>query len=237
MPTLSTYHLAPHLPLNGNAAVLSTEFFREMVNQLLRENWDMFREAKTDPSLFFNHNMETGKTRVGYPLVIYHFVKGVFYITGINEGTKAVELLAIRYSKPFGAAGLLFPGFEKTESADCEIITLPNQEFDYWLVNWIPYHYKDYKGYKNLPFAEKANELNIRLQKHLVADMAKYLKLDLDNVETQITDLVSTRPKPVSYEGHNYYAYDIEFTANINFPKFLTLGNNKALGFGRIEKR
>jgi hypothetical protein len=237
MPTLSTYHLTPHLPLNGKATELTTEFFREMVNQLVRDNWDKFMEAKADPSLFFNHDLETGKTRVGYPLVIYHFVNDIFYVTGINEGAKAVELLAALYTKPLGAPGLLFPGFIKTEYADCEIENLSDQQYDYRLANWIPYHYKDYGGYKNLPFAEKVMALNQRLQTHLVADMAKYLELDFGNLRTEITDFISPQPKPFFYEGHKYYAYNIEFTANINFPNFLTLGNNKALGFGRIEKR
>ena len=235
MPTISTYQLTPHLPVNSKTEHLNTLIFREMVNKLVRENWELFIRKNTDPSLFFNHDTETGKTRIGYPLVIYHFINDRFYIAGINKGVLAVELLAKQYKTPFGEEGLLFAGFKNLESTDCEISCVPGNGFKYRLVKWIPFHYKDYHSFEILPFNEKVNELNQRLQKHLEADMDKYLELNFENLNIGITNLSYTHPDPVFYEGHKYFAYDIEFTANIVFPRFLTLGNIKSLGFGCIE--
>ncbi len=234
MPTLSTHHLTPHLPITGNFDGLTTEFFRTLVNKLVRENWDEFIDKNIDPSLFFNHDLETGKTRIDYPRIIYHFIDGSFYLTGIGDGALAVDILAGLFEKPFGGDGVLFPGFKKMESCESEIETINNHLFNYRLVNWIPFHFKDYNAFKTLPLKDKVNQLNDKLHKHLVGDMAKYLELNFENLKAEITDISTTNPNAIIYEGHKYYAFDVAFNVNIKFPDFLTLGNNKALGFGRI---
>jgi hypothetical protein len=235
MPTISTYQLTPHLPVNSKGAYLNTLNFREMVNKLVRDKWDKLVVKGADPSLFFNHDTETGKTRVGYPLVIYHFIDHNFYITGINKGSDAVEMLAKLYKIPFGNEGLLFPGFRKLQKAVPEIKCLPETKLMYRLVKWIPFNYKDYRQFEKLPFAEKVSELNQRLRKHIEADLAKYLELDTDQLNVIINNLEYNYTEPVLYEDHKYHACDIKFTTNIKLPRFITLGNIKSLGFGRIE--
>ena len=66
-------------------------------------------EKEVDISIVFNHDPETGKTIIGYTKVIYHYIGGRFYLTGINEGSFAVQQLANSYKNRLRKTGFYFP--------------------------------------------------------------------------------------------------------------------------------
>ncbi len=192
-------------------------------------------EKEVDISLFFNHDLETGKTIIGYPKVIYHYIGGRFYLTGINEGSFAVQQLANSYKKPFEENGILFSGFKPVETVNMEDMVLSGQTYRYRLWKWIPFHRKDYGNFGQLPLAEKAVSLNQKLLKHISQDLARYLGLETTGLQAEIIQILKTHTRPVFYEGNPYYGFDIEFESNMQLPRFTTLGNIKSLGYGRIE--
>ena len=229
-----TYNLTPHLPPGSNKK-LSAEWFREAINKLVRKNWKKLEGEKADVSLFFNHDPETGQTRIGYPLIIYHFVDGEFYLAGVNEGATAVTILAGLYKKPFKVNGILFPGFKKLCEEEAEIKAEAEKLLCYRLEKWIPVHHKEYNGFSGLPLSEKIQQLNVKLRKHIEAEFGKYLNLNLGTLHVEITNILATHRKPELFKGYKYFAFDIEFRANITLPRYITLGNNKALGYGRVS--
>lgn len=81
----------------------------------------------------------------------------------------------------------------------------------------------------------KVNKLNEHLWKHLEQELCRFLKISLDGIRINLLDINYVYPTPVIYKGYQYLAFDVEFATNVKLPPLLTLGNNKALGYGRIE--
>lgn len=235
MMEVTSFELTPCLMPGGIQTEPGVEMFNTMVNKWVRGKKEKLAEKDIDISLFFNHHLETGKTIVGYPKVIYHCFDGRFYLTGVNEGAHAVRALAAQYKKPFEENGIIFAGFKPAESANNQGEVYPGRGFGYRLEKWIPFHYKDYKPFRKMPLTEKATQLNLKLMKHIGLDLERYLGLDTSGLVAEITAILLTHPRPVTYEGNPYYAFDIEFSSNIKLPRMITLGNIKSLGFGRVE--
>jgi len=85
-----------------------------------------------------------------------------------------------------------------------------------------------------MDMAGKVTELNNRLEKHISGELGKYLGISFDALQVVITDITRVYPEPVMCKGHEYPAFDIRFTTNVALPRLITLGNNKALGYGRV---
>ena len=104
----------------------------------------------------------------------------------------------------------------------------------YRLIAWIPFHHREFKAYKKLNLVEKVAGLNNKLKNHIAGEMGKYLGIQFEELEAEITDFPVEYDTPLIYKGFGYIAYDILFKANVELPPFLTLGNNKSMGYGRI---
>lgn len=210
-----------------------TEWLRKSLSRFVKEAGQEIMNQGGDPSLFYNHLPVDGKTRIGYPLVIYHFIDGCFYITGINEGSNSLRSFAELNNKPFRVDDIQFDGLQIVHEASIQA-GICNEENRYSLTHWLPLHHKDLKGYKEISLEEKTLVLNERLHKHIVQELGKYLEINFDGLSVRITDITFVH-KPVFYKKYEYPGLDIIFTANAILPQDFTLGNNKSLGFGRIE--
>ncbi len=237
MVKVSTFKITPFLALQSDSSRLSSEWLREAINTLVRQKWQTLEQAGADPSLFFNRDVKTGKTRVGYPLVIYHYFNGSFYITGVNKGAFALEIFASLYKEPFCYGNIIMEGFsaKNLEKNETDISVSPEKKL-YMLTKWIPFHYKMNSVFENTPLTKKAGLLNNQLYKHLENELGKYLGLNFQALKAEITDILKAYQKPFTYKGHPYFCFDIVFSSNASLPPMLTLGNIKALGYGRIEK-
>jgi hypothetical protein len=118
---VTTYELTPEGIRKGPGV----EMFNTMVNKWVRCKKEALAKKGVDISLFFNHDLETGKTIIGYTKVIYHYFDRRFYLTGVNEGAQAVQLLATAYNKPFEENGIVFAGFKPAESIKNEGVVYP----------------------------------------------------------------------------------------------------------------
>ena len=235
MIKIQTIRLEPYLPVGATNEKLTSEWLRDIINRLMRDKRDKLEEEKADISLFFNHNQETGHTRIGYPLIIYHFIDGLFYITGINEGAKSLAALAKHYKSPFSIDGVVFQGFIREKSGDDFKLETIGEMRSYSLIGWRPIHHTDLKAYLNADMITKVEELNNRLQKHITNELGKYLGISLGPLNCVITNITRVYEPSIYKKRHPYFAFDIRFSANIALPGMITLGNHQALGFGRVE--
>ena len=230
--SIVTYQLEPYVKAQADMP-FSTEWLRTAVSRLIRRERGRLEESGVEISLFYNHSGENEQFRIGYPLIIYHYIDGVFYITGINRGTDALKMLASLFSESFEVSDVLFPGFRKVNSETIEV-KVTNDVHRYSLVQWIPVHHKDVKVFRKMPLVEKAELMNRKLHAHLCHELGKYLNLDIDSTTVNIIEITGAY-RPIKYKNYEYPAFDIVFEGNINLPSGLTLGNNKTLGFGRIK--
>lgn len=235
MPTTTTHQLTAHPAAGQSPPVFDSLYLRELVNYLVRECWAELEQHEISPNLFFNRDIKTGDTLIGYPLVIYHCINGQFYLTGINNGAKAVAFIATKYATPFYYNKVLFSGFKPfaTEEFNNES---SDEVYHYQLQNWIPVHHRENKKFASLNLLKKAGLMQMQLEKHIKKEFCKYLAIEGENVRIEIVEIINKQPDPVLYKGYKFWAYTIEFTCNLLLPKMICLGNNKALGFGRVEK-
>ena len=235
MPTITTYQLTPHSAAGQKQPVFYSLYLRELVNYLVRESWDELEMQGLMPNLFFNRDVNTGRTQIVYPLVIYHFIEGRFYLTGINAGAKAVDFIAAKYTAPFEYKNTLYAGFKpfKNETFNDEC---SDKEHSYVLHKWIPVHHNKNTQFKRLSLIDKVGAMQQQLEKHIKQEFCKYLELEAENINAEIAEIRKKHPEPFLYKGYKFRAYDIEFTSNLLLPEFICLGNNKALGFGRVSK-
>jgi len=234
MITINSYSLQPYTAGNTPAQNLGTEWLREAVNKLMRDKREIESQG-ADTSLFFNHNTKTGKNRQGYPLVIYHYINGLFYITGINEGALAIEKLAAQYQSPFAVGETVFKNFRSEKDGGEFNPGIVSQQRNYKLIEWRPIHHQQRNAFNQMGLVAKAAELNTRLEKHLTNELGKYLNISFEGLKLEITDIDRVY-EPVLYKNrHLYPAFDIRFKANIALPPMITLGNHQALGYGRVE--
>ena len=235
MITINTYSLEPYTTGNTPPQNFGTEWLREALNKLMRDKRPELEADGVDTSLFYNHATETGQTRVGYPLVIYHQIGETFYLTGINEGALAVEKLAAQYPLPFAVGETMFKQFRKAKEGGEYNLGIIDMQRTYKLVEWRPIHHQQRNAFNQMGLIAKAAELNTRLEKHMTNELGKYLNISFDGLKLEITDIDRVYV-PVLYKSrHLYPAFDIRFTANIALPPMITLGNHQALGYGRIE--
>ena len=216
---------------------LSTEWFKNIINKKVREIWDEMINQEGDPSLFFNRDIDSSETRIDYPLIIYHFIKGDFYITGIvkEKGVKSLEILASSLKNPFVEKAVKFSAIEFTQNCYSDfIIGVKEEMISYSLVKWIPFHHLITESYNNMTYIQKADFLNEKLFKHIV-NFCKKIRITTDKLQVEIMNV--TNESDVLYEkyGYKYKAFDIEFKSNINLPAFITLGNMQSFGYGRVE--
>jgi len=235
MITIQTYYLEPFIAANAKTEPLSTQWLREAISKLIRSGQVPFEKAGADPSYFYNHDPKTEQTRIGYPLIIYHYIDGVFYLVGINDGAKSLALLAKHYKSPFSVDGVVFQGFKKVRGGGEFDLSSTAEPRLYRMTEWLPLHHKDLKAFRQTDMVAKVTELNKKLEKHITGELGKYLAIGFENLCATITDITQVYPQPVIYKGYEYLAFDIRFTANVSLPPMITLGNNKALGFGRVE--
>ncbi|MEI6885549.1 MAG: CRISPR-associated endonuclease Cas6 [Bacteroidota bacterium] len=239
MINVLTYAVKPYflhgqpLPFQSRNA---TEWLRMIVNQLYNTNKARLRRMGINTELFHNHSELTNEPKVRYPLVIYHYFISRFFVTGINEGKDALkELLDPIFEFAEIDKNFLLK-FEQIKEEKLEIVN-SNMMYQYTLTNWLSQEIntKQHKQFLALPLNEKIKQLETILLKHITIDFGRFLNLHLSETQLSIHSIDDLKRNSIPYKTHEYQPFSIEFHANINLPDFITLGNGKAFGFGRIN--
>jgi hypothetical protein len=231
-----TYRVNCRLPAGGcdNGVVFSAGWLRGAVSRQLKKLQKEFSAVGADSTLFHNHKPGIKDPEIGYPQIIFHCINNSFFITGINAGAGALTIFAELTGEGGFTDNGCYMKFGKFSDENSEIAVISGSRA-YELKQWLPMTPKEHVAYKNMNLRGKAAFLEQKLDKHITADLAKYLALKLEAPVISLDDITAVYPEPVQYKRHNYPAFDVVFKANVVLPRFITLGNIKSLGYGRIE--
>lgn len=238
MINVLTYHVKPFLLFGENDAMLQksgAEWLRTSINILYNRGKARLHNAEVITDIFHNHDEKTGKTKPGYPLIIYHKIDNSFYITAINEGVETVKELLSPVTRPVEINKNLYMYFEVFKAEEIEVINTQTKN-KYSITDWLPLNADTHKKYKTLALIEKIKFLEEILQKHIIYDFGKYLNLEISKTEVSISDVDRLKRTCMQYKGHDYLPFSLKFTANVNLPDFITLGNGKSFGYGMVKK-
>jgi hypothetical protein len=233
-----TYHVRSYF-LHGQPLPFQpkheTEWLRVVINRLYNTNKARLKKADVRTDLFHNHDEVTSRTKVLYPLIIYHYFDSGFYVTGLNEGKEALKELLEPIERAIEIDRNFLLKFEPVKEEECRIenSVVVNR---YRLTDWLPFNSENYKRYKTLSLIEKIKFLETTLLKNIVGDFGKYLEVDLSGTRVTILTADHLKRSSLPYKGHDYQPFSIEFEVNVELPGFITLGNGKAFGFGRISR-
>jgi hypothetical protein len=206
-----------------------------VINQLYNSNKARLHKAGVRTELFHNHDELTSATRTLYPLIIYHYLNTGFYVTGINEGAVALKELLEPYERAVDINKNFLLKFELAFSEEREVKNSDTEQ-RYRLVDWLPLKSDSFKRYQTLTLIEKIGFLEGQLIKHITNDFGKFLDLDLSGTRVKILAVDNLKRSSLPYKSHDYQPFSFEFSVNVDLPGFITLGNGKAFGFGRVEK-
>lgn len=180
-----------------------------------------------EEDLFHNHKAEGGVI-YRMPLIQYKVIDGTLSILGINEG---VQVLADKFLK-----------IERLKIGDNEIqhfetgFSVNNEEFDVTSVLheyrfdslWLPINQKNYLSYINGKL-----DLNQVLQNNLLTNFK-----DLDyRISERIMVKGHFKEHTVKVNNEEFFGFSGEFVCNVKIPEFMSVGKNRATGFGTVRRR
>lgn len=245
MLTISTYLVKPYLSLGANYSELRRNpavWLRKHINEIMNPRKSELKNENIPTEIFFNHDEQTGALIPDYPLIQYHYIKNNFYVSGINEGALALAKLIEIYNKDTVKINRdFYLNFTPVSELSSKTkICNTTETFDYCLYNWLPFcktNYDDYKALKSLD--KKILKLEERLKINLAESMGKKLNMKLGKTKVKITDVDSFKRKWICITddkkfNHCYKPFSVCFETNLLLPPMLTVGNRKALGYGRI---
>jgi len=239
MRTVQITNLIFDIPVNS---VEDIKAFRKPVSNLIKQWRSDFDNAGIPVDYFHNHNEETGNTINRYPLIQYHAINGRLVITGINEGSEALEIFS----------GLLaereIPGdvhFKGKSNLPWKTHQLKQDEFDirltdtlseYLITNWLPLEDERYELWSEMLSLQDRITL---LDEALPRQIAKFLGAAGINYSASFTafvsNVLSTENKIKEYNFHKL-PFTCTFRCNVLLPDGIGIGQVPSIGFGRINK-
>jgi hypothetical protein len=186
-----------------------------------------FSTLYREEDLFHNH-LDEKKVIYRLPLIQYKIIDEMLNVFGYNQ---AVPVLSDKFLKvkEITINGRTITHFETQ-------ITIKNEEFyisdelhSYYFESlWLPINQKNYLDYIN-------NKL----------DLNKVLR---NNILTNFKGLSITADKKIMAKGEfvekkvlindiEWFAFSGEFVANAVMPDYMSLGRNRAIGFGSVKRR
>lgn len=237
MINIATYRIHPYFLLNQPLPFQprnATDWLRTVINRLYNSNKARLKKAEVRTELFHNHDELTSKTKTLYPLIIYHYFDNGFYVTGINEGKPALKELFEPCERAVEIDDNFLLKFELVHEQELEINNSGTQH-RYRLTDWLPLNSEAYKRYQTLTLIDKIKFLENLLLRNITQDFGKFLDLDLSDTQVNILSIDHLKRTSLPYKGHDYQPFSLDFVTNIELPQFITLGNGKAFGFGRVS--
>ena len=245
MITISVYQITPFMAdgysLPEQAINNGTNWLREAINQLYNRQKERLNVAGALTNLFHNHDEQSGQTISRYPLIQYQKKADCYFVTGINEGCKALAILFDDVRSGISMNDRMQMAVKQVHHATYEV-NITSGPLVYSLTKWLPFNRENYSRYKQMAtLAEKVSFLEQILQNHLVKDFGHYLDLNLDNnsLLISITGIDSFTSSciqlKVNKHIHDFQPFNITFSANVTLPPNICLGNGKVFGFGLTE--
>ena len=240
MISILTYKVDPFVLFGTEtspAIKKESDWLRKNILALFNRNQNFLRKAGHDTSVFHNHNEKTGQTIARYPLVVYHQYTDAFYLTAINEGIPPLKELLDMYKNNMAEINKnLFLNVDYYQAEETEV-KIKRIKKHYHITNWLPFNSDAFKKYNTLSLNGKIKFLEETLQNNISYDFGERMKYDLAKVKVNIEEMDQFKRTFMQYKGHDYLPFSLEFSANVVLPDFITMGNGKACGFGRLMSK
>lgn len=245
MLKLTIYEAHPWLAPGANLAPVDvdngTGWLRKAVNMIYNRVKSTVKQKGVVTNVLHNHFEDQDKTIVRYPLVQYQRVGHRFFVTGINEGAEALEVLLEDLDRPVFINDALMLRFQVWQNFNWNIHSTPTL-LGYTLTNWLGLNNADqkYQLYCGLKSArEKIAYLEEMLYNHLVKDFGKHLGLDLSGINPVITHIDSLERSchkvTTNKQARFFQPFTVGFEVNLSLPPHVCLGNGKAYGYGLVS--
>jgi hypothetical protein len=206
--------------------------------ELAKHEVPLFRGAVIAASgggtLFHNHVGDN--YRYSYPLIQYKRIGKCPAIVCVGAGVESIGEL-------FSNGNFSFEIGDRT--VDMEIVSIKanktnvqlwQNEFRYYLENWLPLNSENYKKYAQLETMAEKIELLEQILKGNILSFLKTMNIFLEEeLLCRITDISSSHIE--HYKNLNLMSFCIKFSSNISLPYFMGLGKNAALGFGVLKEQ
>lgn len=192
--------------------------------------------AGREQHLFHNHDNSEGKDHYhwGYPLIQYSVRHGQATLTGINEGSQAIQkILIAKLPEKLVIAGRTLPieNFN-LQSRTLEINWQPEQR-TYGLAGWLALNKENYRIWKISEDEEiRKMVLSQALTGHLRA-LAEGLQLNHSKQAVGRVLRIDNQKK-IQWHDTSLIRFDVLIQCNLNIPTGLNLGRIAAFGFGEI---
>ena len=225
-----------HLPLRESKIPL----FKQSVLDIAGINQDIYNNKKTDKA-------GNQKNIHDYPVVQFRVYDGFATIWAINEGAKQLEKdLKKKKLQTFFWDGKerFFPVVRHfTNASETASYLSANKFMHYRLFNYLPLSPDSHKEYsKAKDIYEKISILERLIVSHLVLfsyaagwvlKPKQILKAKLQDIK-EIADGVYKKYDP--QKTKHYLKLDLLVKINANLPDGISIGNQKSLGYGVLEK-
>jgi len=240
---LLTYTVTPFFrhPLGAEAFLPApTEWLRTAILMLVNRSKARLAREGVSHEIFHNHDEVSGNTIARYPMVLYQHHNGLLYVTGINEGARALEVLISQYERAVEIDRNSLIRFKAVEPIEMEV-SKTQQKYIYSLSSWLPFSSQNHKAYQATEtLAAKIELLQKILSNHLGKDFGRFFNLDIEPAEVSLLEVQNFKNtcKQLTMNGrkHDFQPFDIKFSTNLILPDFINLGNGKVYGFGLLQR-
>lgn len=193
--------------------------------------------------VFSNERSENGnkKTIVRYPAVQYRVRNGHAAIWAMQHAVPLMHTFMQQYSPRFMWQGKHRPlalAQLPVETKDHTIKICRPPYPIYHLYYYLPFindnqnrNYDWYKNSRNLPDTEKTKKLQELLKSH-ISNFIHYAGGYIPQQKIKLTILDKKMLDDVTFEGRPCPACEIRYTASLQLPDFISLGNKRSHGFG-----
>ena len=209
-------------------------------NEISREEIPLFRGAvidavKDSESVLF-HNHIDNKLRYKYPLIQYKRIRQKAAIVCLKEGAEEIGELFKNFCTPIKIGKRQLQLEVEQLKATRPIIQIWDDEFDYYIRNWLPLNTKNYEEFMQL---EGMVEQVRFLENILVSNMLSFCKgLDI-HLDRQVTCkiLKIDERQRSSYKGVKMLSFGGIFRTNVSLPDYAGIGKGVSLGHGMVVRK
>lgn len=209
-------------------------------NEINREEIPLFRgaviDAVKDSDAVLFHNHIDNKLRYKYPLIQYKRIRQKAAIVCLKEGAEEIGELFKNFCSPIKIGKREVQLEVGQLKASRSIIQIWDDEFDYYIRNWLPLNAANYEKFEQL---EGLVEQTQFLEKILTANILSFCKgLDI-HLDQQVTCkiLQIDERQWSSYKGVKMLSFGGIFRTNVSLPDYAGIGKGVSLGHGVVVRK
>lgn len=184
-----------------------------------------------EQGILFHHHTPTGY-RYSYPLIQYKCIQQQPALICLGAGVQAIQT----YLRKPSVAIEIGTKRLSMQIGQLDMFNHPLEVGDvlqtYRIHRWLALNQKNYAHYQSLTNRDEQQSL---LERILTANLLSFARGINWQIEQRIkANVLSCKPRNVSYKKLKLKAFDVEFSTNVSLPYDIGLGGKVSLGFGTV---